>query len=457
MAKKYFGTDGIRGRANQAPMDAYTAMRAAMATAVALKEAVDGTGQRIRVVIGKDTRISGYMIEQAMAAGFSSMGVDVVFLGPLPTPAVAMHTRSMRADLGVMISASHNPYQDNGIKFFGADGFKLNDGLEARVEELMDSDDLERFYPNPHGIGQASRLDDASGRYIEFIKSSFPKGMTLQNMRIVLDCANGAAYKVAPQTLWELEADVMPLSIHPNGININRDSGATDTTALQKAVTDYEADLGIALDGDADRLIMVDERGQRVDGDQLMAVIAKTAKDDNRLAGGALVATVMSNLGLELYLKEHGIGLVRSAVGDRYVVEEMRKGGYNIGGEQSGHIVLTDYATTGDGLLASVQMLSILRMAGCRMSELCSAFTPVPQILQNVKYDAKGSKPLDDKAVQDAIDGARAQLADEGRILVRASGTEPLIRVMAEGHDQDKVKLAVNSICDVIQRFDKAS
>lgn len=450
MGKKYFGTDGIRGRANAYPMNAFVAMRAAMAAAVALRER-NGLGGRARVVIGKDTRISGYMIEQAMAAGFSSMGVDVVFLGPLPTPAVAMHTRSMRADLGVMISASHNAYQDNGIKFFGGDGYKLNDEMEARIEELIDADDIEQYYPEPHGIGQASRLDDASGRYIEFIKSSFPKGMNLQGMRIIIDCANGAAYKVAPQTLWELEADVIPLAINPNGININRDSGATDTASLQKAVTDYEADLGIALDGDADRLIMVDERGQRIDGDQIMAVIAKAAKDDGKLARGALVATVMSNLGLELYLKEQGIDLVRTAVGDRYVVEEMRKNGYNIGGEQSGHMVLTDYATTGDGLLASMQMLSVLKMSGLRMSELCNAFKPVPQILQNVKY-APNAKPLEEKVVQDAIEHAKVELSDEGRILVRASGTEPLIRVMAEGFDQDKVKRVVNDICEAIQK-----
>jgi phosphoglucosamine mutase len=450
MGKKYFGTDGIRGRANAYPMNAFVAMRAAMAAAVALRER-NGLGGRARVVIGKDTRISGYMIEQAMAAGFSSMGVDVVFLGPLPTPAVAMHTRSMRADLGVMISASHNAYQDNGIKFFGGDGFKLSDEMELRIEELIDDENIEQYYPEPHGIGQASRLDDASGRYIEFIKSSFPKGMNLQGMRIIIDCANGAAYKVAPQTLWELEADVIPLAINPNGININRDSGATDTTSLQKAVTDYEADLGIALDGDADRLIMVDERGQRIDGDQIMAVIAKAAKDDGKLARGALVATVMSNLGLELYLKEQGIDLVRTAVGDRYVVEEMRKNGYNIGGEQSGHMVLTDYATTGDGLLASMQMLSVLKLSGIRMSELCNAFKPVPQILQNVKY-APSAKPLEEKVVQDAIEHAKIELSDDGRILVRASGTEPLIRVMAEGFDQDKVKRVVNDICEAIQK-----
>jgi phosphoglucosamine mutase len=450
MAKKYFGTDGIRGRANGEKMNAFVAMRAAMAAAVALREQ-NGAGGRARVVIGKDTRISGYMIEQAMAAGFSSMGVDVVFLGPLPTPAVAMHTRSMRADLGVMISASHNAYQDNGIKFFGSDGYKLSDQMETRIEELIDADDIEQYYPEPHGIGQASRLDDASGRYIECIKGSFPKGMNLQGMRVIIDCANGAAYKVAPQTLWELEADVIPLAINPNGININRDAGATDTAALQKAVTDYEADLGIALDGDADRLIMVDERGQRIDGDQIMAVIAKAAKDDGKLACGALVATVMSNLGLEHYLKDHGIDLVRTAVGDRYVVEEMRKNGYNIGGEQSGHMVLTDYATTGDGLLASMQMLSVLKMSGLRMSELCNAFTPVPQILQNVKY-SPSVKPMELKVVQDAIEQGKEKLSDEGRVLVRASGTEPLIRVMAEGFDEDKVARVVNDICETIQK-----
>ncbi len=455
--KKYFGTDGIRGKANSFPMTAEIALKVAMAAAIVMREQKGANGHRARVVIGKDTRISGYMLEQAMASGFLSMGVDVVFLGPLPTPAVAMHTRSMRADLGVMISASHNAYQDNGIKLFGGDGYKLSDALELQIEGLLEQD-LGAYLPQPEGIGQASRLDDASGRYVESIKSTFPRGMSLAGLRVVVDCANGAAYKVAPQTLWELEADVIPLAVHPNGTNINRECGATDTANLQRAVIDYEADLGIALDGDADRLILVDEKGQRIDGDQIMAVIAKSAKQDGRLAGGALVATVMSNLGLELFLREQGIKMIRTAVGDRHVVEAMREGGYNIGGEQSGHLVLTDYATTGDGLLAAVQLLAVLRMSGHRVSELCQAFDPVPQILQNVRFDS-GVRPLDQQAVKDAILEAEQSLANDGRgrLLVRASGTEPVIRVMAEGYDQSQIKTIVSNLCHLIQNVSKSA
>lgn len=456
--KQYFGTDGIRGKANQFPMTAKMAMKVAMAAGVVIREkfqASHSQGHSPRIVIGKDTRISGYMIEQAMASGFLSMGIDVVFLGPLPTPAVAMHTRSMRADMGIMISASHNPYFDNGIKLFGADGYKIPDDIEARIEDLMDKN-LDEMLASPDKIGQASRLDDASGRYVEFIKSTFPRGMSLQGLRVVVDCAHGAAYKVAPQTLWELEADVIPLAVNPNGTNINSECGATDTAMLQKAVTDNEADLGVALDGDADRLILVDEKGRRIDGDQIMAVIAKSAKDDGRLARGALVATVMSNLGLENYLKDNGIQLIRTAVGDRHIVEKMRSEGFNVGGEQSGHMILADYSTTGDGLLAAVQMLAILRMSGYRMSELCNAFEPVPQILQNVRFDA-GAKPLDDEEVKKMIEESQANLANDGRILVRASGTEPVIRVMAEGYDQNKIKTIVNNICHLIQDRSKSA
>lgn len=457
MTKKYFGTDGIRGKANSFPMTADVALKVAQAAAIVMQRRSKSAGHETRVVIGKDTRISGYMLEQAMAAGFLSMGIDAVFLGPLPTPAVAMHTGSMRADLGVMISASHNPYGDNGIKLFGSDGYKLPDELELEIEALLEQD-LSGHLPPPEGIGQASRLDDASGRYIESVKNTFPRGMSLAGLRVVVDCANGAAYKVAPQTLWELEADVIPLAVRPNGTNINLECGATDTAALQRAVVDFEADLGIALDGDADRLILVDEKGNRIDGDQIMAVITKTAKDDGRLAGGALVATVMSNLGLEVFLREQGVRLLRTKVGDRYVVEAMREGGYNIGGEQSGHIVLTDYATTGDGLLAAVQMLAILRMSGMRVSELCSAFEPVPQILQNVRFEGN-MRPLEDEAVKAAILEAEDALGRDGRgrLLVRPSGTEPLIRVMAEGYDPAQIKTIVSNLCHLIQSVSKTA
>jgi phosphoglucosamine mutase len=450
--KKLFGTDGIRGRANLYPMTSTAALRVAMAAGVILKRDYGVHGHTPRVVIGKDTRISGYMLEQAMASGFLASGVDVVFLGPLPTPAVAMHTRSMRADMGVMISASHNPYYDNGIKLFGRDGYKISDQVEQEIEAIISQygEEIDTVLPEADLIGQASRLDDASGRYIEFVKGTFPRGMSLDNLRIVLDCANGAAYKVAPQALWELEADVIPIANTPNGVNINKECGATDTAYLQQCVLDQEADLGIALDGDADRLIVVDEKGRRIDGDQIMAVLAKALKDDNALQGGALVATVMSNLGLERYLKDHNINLLRTKVGDRYVVEAMREGGYNIGGEQSGHLVLSDFSTTGDGLLGAVQLLSILRMSGQRMSDLCKAFEPVPQILRNVKYE-KGKKPLEHEDVKALLKTVEDELGDEGRVLVRASGTEPLIRVMAEGYDQDKVQSCVRRLCDAVK------
>lgn len=451
MTRKYFGTDGIRGRANTHPMTAEVALKVAKAAAANLRS---NTGeQHNRVVIGKDTRLSCYMLEQAMASGFLSMGMDVVLLGPMPTPAVAMLTRSLRADLGVMISASHNPHEDNGIKLFGGDGFKLSDELETRIEADIDSNDLQ--LAEPSDLGRASRLDDASGRYIEFVKGTFPRGLTLEGLRIVVDCAHGAAYRVAPQVLWELQADVIPMGVSPNGLNINKGCGATDTALLQKTVVENKADLGIALDGDADRLIMVDEKGERVDGDQLMAIIARSWKETGSLKHDALVATVMSNLGLERYLKTLGIALERAAVGDRYVVEKMRAGGYNIGGEQSGHIVLSDFTTTGDGLVAALQVMAVMRMENRPMSDLSKTFTPVPQILRNVRFE-KGATPLDDAIVKDAIRDAEKTLGQDSRLLVRASGTEPLIRVMAEGDDDAKIRHIVGDICATIEKVAKA-
>lgn len=442
MTKRYFGTDGIRGRANIHPMTADVALRVAMAAGATLRA---GEGEpHNRVVIGKDTRLSGYMLEQAMAAGFLSMGMDVVLLGPMPTPAVAMLTRSLRADLGVMISASHNAFEDNGIKLFGPDGFKLSDTIERTIEDKIDLP--EKSLAAPSDLGRASRLDDASGRYIEFVKGTFPRGQTLEGLRIVVDCAHGAAYRVAPQVLWELQADVIPLGVSPNGININAGCGATDTHLLEKTVLDTEADLGIALDGDADRLIMVDEKGRRIDGDQLMAIIAKSWQQGGLLKGNTVVATVMSNLGLERYLKGLGLTMERTSVGDRHVVERMREAGFNLGGEQSGHIVLSDFATTGDGLIAALQVLAALKAEGKPMSELAHAFDTVPQVLQNVRFE-KGAAPLDDAGVKAAITKAEQVLSNDGRILVRASGTEPLIRVMAEGDDEAKVRQIVADVC----------
>ncbi|HEY8963220.1 MAG TPA: phosphoglucosamine mutase [Alphaproteobacteria bacterium] len=454
MSKKYFGTDGIRGRANQHPMTAGVALSVAMAAGKVLKP--QGQQQHRRVVIGKDTRLSGYMLEQAMASGFLSMGLDVVLLGPMPTPAVAQFTRSLRADLGVMISASHNHYEDNGIKLFGGDGYKLSDAIEKQIEGLIDQD-LSGDLAAPSDLGRASRLDDACGRYIEFIKNTFPKGQTLSGLRIVVDCAHGAAYRAAPQVLWELEADVIPLGVSPNGVNINAGVGATDTALLQKTVIDTQADLGIALDGDADRVIMVDASGKRIDGDQLMGVIAKSWHDQGRLKGGAVVATVMSNLGLERYLKGMGLGLIRAAVGDRYVVEKMREGGYNVGGEQSGHMVLSDYATTGDGLLAALQVLAVMQTEDKTLADMAHVFDPVPQVLENVTY-LKGAKPLESSKVKDTIASVEKQLEKgNGRLLVRPSGTEPVIRVMAEGDDEAKVRQLVRDVCATIEAAGKGA
>ena len=445
MTKKYFGTDGIRGTANQFPMTAEMAMKVAMATALVMKQEMGG--DIARVVIGKDTRLSGYMLEQAMASGFVAMGLNVVRTGPVPTPAVARLTLSLRADIGVMISASHNPYQDNGIKLFGADGYKLSDDLESKIEAMIDQD-LTPHLPSADEIGKATQLDDAPGRYIEYIKRSFPKGQTLNNMKVVLDCAHGAAYKVAPQILWELEANVINIGNTPNGRNINDGFGATATKNLQERVVEEGADIGIALDGDADRLIVVDEKGNIVDGDQLLGLLAIEKRNEGFLKGG-VVATVMSNLGLERFFEKENITFIRSAVGDRHVVEEMKSNDFNIGGEQSGHIILSDFGTTGDGLLAALQVLNVLHKSNEPASKVCHVFDPLPQLLKNVKY--AGKTPLDNKEVQSAILLAEDELQGRGRLLVRASGTEPLIRVMAEGDDDVMVEAVVNSLCKIIQ------
>lgn len=451
MSRRYFGTDGIRGRANTFPMTTDVAVKVAMAAAAVLRN--QSGKPHNKVVIGKDTRLSCYMLEQAMASGFLAMGMDVIMLGPLPTPAVANLTRSLRADLGVMISASHNPYEDNGIKLFGHDGYKLSDDTERAIEAAIDTD-LYEDLSTPEDIGQASRLEDASGRYIEFAKASLPRGMRLDGLKIVVDCANGAAYKVAPKVLWELGADVITIGVTPNGKNINDGCGATHTGPLQDKVVAEKADLGIALDGDADRLIMVDQNGRRVDGDQLMAVIARDWATNGWLTGGGVVATVMSNLGLERYLKSLSLTLERTAVGDRYVVERMRETGMNLGGEQSGHMVMADYATTGDGLLAAIQVLAIMKRAGKDIATLAHVFETVPQFLENVRL-GKGSAPaiLSHKDVAAMIENSRKSLADTGRILVRPSGTEPLIRVMAEGDNEAQVKSIIADICGAIQKI----
>jgi phosphoglucosamine mutase len=404
---------------------------------------------RHRVVIGKDTRLSGYMIENALTAGFTSVGMEVFLFGPLPTPAVAMLTRSLRADLGVMISASHNMYQDNGIKLFGPDGYKLSDEVEAQIERRIDAG-LSGALASASQIGRAKRIEDAQARYIEFVKASFPRQLKLDGLRIVVDCANGAAYKVAPTVLWELGADVIALGVEPNGCNINLECGSTAPAALRAKVRETRADLGIALDGDADRVLLVDERGQIIDGDQLIALIAQSWARQNRLSKKGAVATVMSNLGLERFMNGLGLSLERTAVGDRYVVEHMRKHGFNLGGEASGHIVLSDYATTGDGLIAALQVLAVIAGTGKRASEVCHLFEPVPQLLQNVRF--RNGLSLDDAPIKSAIETGRAQLADRGRLVIRKSGTEPLIRVMAEGDDAQLVKSVVTDIVAAIER-----
>jgi phosphoglucosamine mutase len=454
MTKKYFGTDGIRGTANSFPMTAEISLKVAMSTALVLKKSHAGKSQN-RVVIGKDTRLSGYMIEQALTAGFTAMGLDVILVGPIPTPGIAILTRSLRADMGVMISASHNPFQDNGIKLFGPDGYKLSDDLEVQIEAQIDQKIEQEDFPPSDQVGRAKRLDDATGRYIEYIKRSFPKGKTLTGLKVVVDCANGAAYKVAPQILWELEADVITIGNKPNGRNINDGFGATATKRLQSAVVDHGFDIGIALDGDADRLIVVDEKGTRIDGDQIMALLALYGKEQGTLEKNTVVATVMSNLGFQKHLESEGVNVVRTAVGDRHVVESMRDNGYNLGGEQSGHIILSDFGTTGDGTLAALQVLAILKESKKPASEVLNVFKPLPQVLKNVHYG--DFKPMENEQVQDAIATAEKNLGETGRMLVRLSGTEPVIRVMAEGEDQTFVESVVNDVCNVIEKLSKVS
>jgi phosphoglucosamine mutase len=446
MARSLFGTDGVRGRANTAPMTAEMAMRIGMAAGQVFHRGA----HRNRAVIGKDTRLSGYMLEQALTAGFLSVGVDVLLLGPIPTPAVGFLTRSMRADVGVMISASHNPYEDNGIKLFGPDGFKLSDAVETEIQSLvMSPSDL--ILAEAARIGRAKRLDDVQGRYIEAVKASAPRGLDLSDLKVVVDCANGAAYKVAPTVLTELGAEVVRVGVSPDGFNINGNCGSTHPGVLQEQVVAHHAHIGIGLDGDADRVIMVDERGAVIDGDQLMATIADQWTQNGVLSGGGVVATVMSNLGLERYLDARRLKLVRTQVGDRYVLERMRADGYNLGGEQSGHIIMTDHATTGDGLMAALQALAALLRSGRPASELFRAFEPVPQLLKNVRV-ADATMALDAASVIKAIASAEARLGRNGRILVRKSGTEPLIRVMAEGDDSDLVRSVVDQIIEAIPR-----
>ena len=443
--RKYFGTDGIRGYANKSPMTAEAAMKVGMATGVAFTRG----DHRHRVVIGKDTRLSGYMIENALVAGFTAAGMDVFQLGPVPTPAVAMLTRSLRADIGVMISASHNAYHDNGIKLFGPNGFKLSNQIEHEIERLMDLDLTDQL-ASGRKIGRVSRVDGVHDRYIEFAKRTLPKQMSLEGIRVVIDCANGAAYKVAPTALWELGAEVVTIGAEPNGTNINDKCGSTHTVALARKVNEVRADIGIALDGDADRVIIVDEKSNVVDGDQLMALVAQSWKERDALAGDGIVATVMSNLGLERFLSAQGLSLARTAVGDRYVVEHMRKNGFNVGGEQSGHIVLSDYAMTGDGLVTALQVLSVVQAWDKPVSEVCARFEPVPQVLKNVRF--KSGEPLKDKQVIESINEARARLANSGRLVIRTSGTEPLIRVMAEGDDEALVHEVVYEICSTLRQ-----
>jgi phosphoglucosamine mutase len=442
MARKYFGTDGIRGLTNKAPMTAEMAMKVGMAAGAFFQRG----DHRHRVLIGKDTRLSGYMLESALVAGFTSVGMDVIMTGPMPTPAAAMLTQSMRADIGVMISASHNPYADNGIKLFGPDGYKLSDADEAAIEALIDG---EVPLSPAEQIGRARRIDDAQGRYIHFAKSTFPTDLRLDGLKVVIDCANGAAYRVAPSALWELGAEVVAIGVDPGGRNINDRVGSTAPQLLSDTVIATGAAIGIALDGDADRLIVVDENGRVVDGDQLMATIAAGWARAGRLKGGGLVATVMSNLGLERHLSAQGLGLVRTGVGDRYVLEAMRARGYNVGGEQSGHIILADYATTGDGLVAALQVLAELKRAGAPASEVLHRFEPLPQLLKNVRF--AGGKPLDAQSVKETIAAAEAELAGRGRVLIRASGTEPVIRVMAEGEDVGQVEAVVDRICEAVR------
>jgi len=444
MARKYFGTDGIRGRAN-GKITPDLAMRIGQAAGLAFHRG----DHRHRVVIGKDTRLSGYMIENALVAGFTSVGMDVLVTGPIPTPGVAMLTRSMRCDLGVMISASHNPYEDNGIKLFGPDGYKLSDEIEAQIEKLIDADVAPRL-SRSNALGHAKRIDDVQARYIEYAKRTLHRDVSLSGLRIVIDCANGAAYKVAPEALWELGGEVFRLGCEPNGININKDVGSTSPDALSKKVRELRADVGIALDGDADRMLIVDERGHAIDGDQVMATIAESWNEDGRLAKPMVVATIMSNLGLERHLNGLGIALERTAVGDRYVLERMRETGANLGGEQSGHVILSDFSTTGDGLVAALQVLGVIKRSEKPASEVCRRFTPLPQILRSVRF-ANG-RPLEDASVKIAIASAEHALGKGGRLVIRPSGTEPVIRVMAEAEDADLVGKLVDDVCAAVAK-----
>ncbi|MES2540801.1 MAG: phosphoglucosamine mutase [Pseudomonadota bacterium] len=444
MTRKLFGTDGVRGRANSWPMTAELALKLGAAAGRYFRR--DGSAAH-RVVIGKDTRLSGYMLENALTAGFCSTGMNVLLLGPVPTPAVGYLTRSMRADVGVMISASHNPHQDNGIKFFGPDGFKLSDAAEAEIEAMVEGE----IQPaKPENIGRAKRIEDGRGRYQEFVKTSFPNGLRLDGLKVVIDCANGAAYRAAPEVLWELGAEVIPVGVHPNGTNINDRCGSTHTETAAEAVVAHGAHVGISLDGDADRIMILDEAGRVADGDQIMALLAARWAEEGRLSGGALVATVMSNLGLERFLSGRGLRLERTAVGDRYVVERMREGGFNLGGEQSGHIVMTDYATTGDGLVAGLQFLAEMVRTGRPASELTRSFETVPQLLKNVRFTA-GAKPLEVASVQEVIRASEQRIEGLGRILIRKSGTEPLIRVMAECEDEALLVAVVDEIVGAVE------
>lgn len=442
MTRKFFGTDGIRGRTNAGVMTAATAMRVGQAAG---NYFVRGT-HRHRVVIGKDTRLSGYMMESALVAGFTSVGMDVIMTGPLPTPAIALLTREMRADLGVMISASHNLFPDNGIKLFGPDGFKLSDEAEAEIEALLEVDPTLAAAEN---IGRARRIDDARGRYIHAVKDSVGSDVRFDSLKVVVDCANGAAYQVAPSAIWELGAEVITLGVTPNGTNINDGVGSTAIEALQAKVVEEGAHIGIALDGDADRLIVVDEKGRKVDGDQIMALIATRMHEKGSLKGGGVVATVMSNLGLERYLQAHGLTLERTKVGDRYVLERMKEGGFNVGGEQSGHMIMLDHTTTGDGTVAALRVLSSLVRSGKPASEILHQFDPVPQLLKNVRYD--GGAPLQNTSVQSVISESEAELSGKGRLVIRPSGTEPVIRVMAEGDDASQVEAVVDRVCDAVR------
>ncbi len=444
MTRKYFGTDGIRGLTNRAPMTAEMAMKVGMAAGHRFLRG----NHKHRVVIGKDTRLSGYMMETALVAGFTSVGMDVVQVGPMPTPAVALLTKSMRADLGVMISASHNPFHDNGIKLFGPDGYKLSDEQELEIEALIDSD-LSTVLAEPANLGRSRKLEDARGRYIHFAKSTFPSHLRLDGLKIALDCANGAAYNVAPSVFWELGADLEVIGVSPNGFNINDKVGSTSPQALAAKVWETGAHIGIALDGDADRLIIVDEKGQVVDGDQLMGLVTGTWAKSGKLQGNGLVATVMSNLGLERHLERQGLHMLRTKVGDRYVLEAMRAHGYNVGGEQSGHIILSDYATTGDGIIAALQVLACIVEQGKTTSEVTSVFEPYPQLLQNVRFN--GGQPLDSIEVKSVIESVEKRLNGRGRLVIRKSGTEPLIRVMAEADDELLVNQAVQEVCEAVK------